>query len=387
MSLSVLAKPIEAAPVDDGGYFDRHLGVPFDRLLAPLDGELPTGLPVRGTMVFRLVEQARRNDDASLPMGSWAIELRRANWPKVSSLIVNAFRDTAKDLQLASWLLEAEIHQRGFAAIAPCIALMQGLCSHWWSELHPRGEDGDFESRANIVRWVNEKLIPTLSLAPLVADDMRVATWSDWELAHHYERIKAAKGELPDEASGAMTLDALHVLLGSVRLDALRERYDQLVAAREAVAAFDRCLRGQFAAHEAPSLGRLDELLAYAQAPLRSEVTRRGEPLRRPVAVVATAEAEADIVEEAEDIDDARADGERLPAQVDRDSAYRTLADIADFLAAIEPHSPVPYLIRRAVEWGAMNTAELYHEVFVRSNGQISVFELLGLGQIEAVDE
>ena len=35
-----------------------------------------------------------------------------------------------------------------------------------------------------------------------------------------------------------------------------------------------------------------------------------------------------------------------------RDDAYRQLALLADYLARIEPHSPVPYLIRKAVDWG-----------------------------------
>ena len=172
-------------------------------------------------------------------------------------------------------------------------------------------------------------------------------------------------------------------LLGAARLDPLRERYAELAAAREAVAAFDRCLRSHFAAYEAPSLSKLDELLAYAQAPLRAEMVRRGEPLQRPLAALAAVEAVpfADMpafdTEQEDDTD--YEDDPRHPVQVDRESAYSTLGDIADFLAAIEPHSPVPYLLRRAIVWGSMNTAELYQELFVQSKGQINVFELLGL--------
>jgi type VI secretion system protein ImpA len=43
----------------------------------------------------------------------------------------------------------------------------------------------------------------------------------------------------------------------------------------------------------------------------------------------------------------------------------------------VEPHSPVPYLIRRAVAWGQLNAAELYQEVFQKSGGRIDVFDLL----------
>lgn len=374
--------PAEAAPDRDesfvaceAGYFERHLDIALERLLAPLDGQLPAGPPVRGSMLFRMIEQARRSDDPSLPMGAWVTEPKRANWPKVSSLIAGLLADTAKDLLLASWLLEAEIHQRGFAAIAPGIALMHGLCERWWVGLHPEGEGGDHESRANIVRWVDEKLLPTVSLVPLAEQGERSASWSNWELAHHYERIRAAKGELPEEARNSPSLDELHALLAVTPVDALRARYGELAAARAAIGAFEQALRSRFTS-EAPALGRLDALLARAQVPLHGELARRGQPLQ---AVVAEVDPARDGVTEPTPETAPSGTGDGAPL-TERERAYRMLEEIAGYLAHIEPHSPVPYLLRRAVAWGGLNTAELYRELFVVGNAQINLFELLGLG-------
>ncbi len=375
----------------EAGYFARCTGTPLQHLLSPIDGDYPAGLPVRGTVMFRAVEQARRSDDATLPMGAWAADLKRANWPKVSTLIVSILMDTSKDLQLASWLLEAEIHQRSFAAVAPGIALMHGLCARWWDELHPQGERGDFESRTNIVRWINEKLLRTLSLVPLITHDRHAVSWSDWELAHHYERMLAVKGDLPDEAATAPTLNDLHAVLAEVSLEVLRERHAEIAAARAAIAAFEHELRARLAG-ETPSLSKLSDFLARVQAPIRGEILRRGEALSKPVLSVTVTAPSADreainadasyadmpVYEHADsgvDLDEAV----DAPMRCDRDTAYETLGNVADFLAQIEPHSPVPYLLRRAIEWGGMNTAQLYHELFQRSGGQIDIFELLGL--------
>lgn len=362
----------EAIAASEGGYFQRHLGISLERLLAPLDGSLPAGPPVRGSMMFRMVEQARRSDDPSLPMGAWVAEPRRANWSKVSALAAGLLADTAKDLQLASWLLEAEIHQRGYSAIAPGIALLQGLCERWWDGLHPQGEDGDLESRANVVRWVDEKLLPTVSLAPLVAHGEDSAGWTQWELAHHYERIRAAKGELPEEAADAPDLDDLHALLAAMPAESLRSRHGELTLARAAIAGFEQSLTRRFPS-EPPTLSRLDALLARAQAPLRGELARRGEWL------VALPKDSA----EADDSETGAVGTDQIEATdgpiTDRDRAYRMLVEIADFLARIEPHSPVPYLLRRAVLWGGLNTAELYRELFVKGNAQLDLFELLGV--------
>jgi type VI secretion system ImpA family protein len=363
MQSDTVSSPASTA-LDDSGYFEAHLGISLARLLAPIDAVTPAGLPVRGSMMYRMVEQARKGDDASLPMGSWAVELKRANWPKVSRLIGDILAGSAKDLQLASWLMEAEIQQRGYGAIAPCIVLMHGLCETCWDGLHPRDDHGDFDARINIVRWVNEKLLRTLSLVPLIGDEELSASWSDWELAHHYERLRAANGELPPEAEEAATLDDLHRFLASVSLGELRERHTELMAAHDAIEAFEQCLRRQLA-QEAPTLGKLDALLASVHAPIRAELGRREASMPKP-----TFDAVAD------DNDEEEADGEC--DLNDRDRAYRVLADIAEFLARIEPHSPVPYLLRRAVEWGGMDAAALHRELYAKNNGQISVADLFG---------
>ena len=56
---------------------------------------------------------------------------------------------------------------------------------------------------------------------------------------------------------------------------------------------------------------------------------------------------------------------------VDRSHAYRLLQLIADYLERQEPHSPTPYLLRRAVSWGQMSLAELMQEI-VREEGDLN---------------
>jgi predicted component of type VI protein secretion system len=62
-----------------------------------------------------------------------------------------------------------------------------------------------------------------------------------------------------------------------------------------------------------------------------------------------------------------------------RADAYRQLEGIANFLQSIEPHSPTPYLVRRAVSWGRMPLPELMQEV-LREEGDLNrLFKVLGL--------
>ena len=62
-----------------------------------------------------------------------------------------------------------------------------------------------------------------------------------------------------------------------------------------------------------------------------------------------------------------------------RDQAYQMMAKAAEMLSAIEPHSPVPYLVRRAVELGKLPFPELI-QAFVREQGTLDVmFRELGI--------
>jgi type VI secretion system ImpA family protein len=64
-----------------------------------------------------------------------------------------------------------------------------------------------------------------------------------------------------------------------------------------------------------------------------------------------------------------------------RAEAYRLLEEVAEYLHENDPHSPTPYLIRRAVSWGAMHFDELIPEL-VRDSGELSdILKLLRLDQ------
>lgn len=78
------------------------------------------------------------------------------------------------------------------------------------------------------------------------------------------------------------------------------------------------------------------------------------------------------------------AEPQPAPAQVfqepaSREEAYRQLLVIASYLARTEPHSPVPYLIRRGVEWGNKPLSELLGELISADAESRRLWTLLGV--------
>lgn len=62
-----------------------------------------------------------------------------------------------------------------------------------------------------------------------------------------------------------------------------------------------------------------------------------------------------------------------------RKQAYERLKEVADFLRRTEPHSPVSYLVQRAVKWGDMRLEDVLMELVKDDSVRRSLFETLGV--------
>jgi type VI secretion system ImpA family protein len=366
------AERIEAERIQ--AYFRDALGTSLDALLAPVPGDAPEGAPAADDQEgYRRIRHARQEEDASLPLGAWERELKRADWDTAAALSVRALIGQGKDLQLAAWLLEASIARSGYPALAPCLHLVAALFDRYGERLHPR----DPEHRLNQLVWIGQKLLPSLRRVTITATGSeREFAWSDWEQALRNEQLRASLGRQRESEIEGVTLEQVGAALASTPQGRILFLLTTIGDALQALARLERTVDAHFGA-DAPGFGPMRDVLERVENVLQAECRRRGLNAPAPAAAAAAASGhdaeahDAGMSEEAEE--------SMIRGNIDRRDVYAALAEIAQVLERIEPHSPVPYLIRRAVAWGGLNTAELYSEVFVRCGGQINIFELLGL--------
>lgn len=357
-------------------YFSEILLTSLNTLLAPIISKPLAGEPLSGSELYQVIRAAREEDDPSLPLGPWERELKRADWDTVSKLCIQGLATRSKDLQLATWLLEAEIARHGFRALAPCLYLIAQLSEHYWEQVFPL----DLEYRDNLFRWINEKLLLPLRLVPFTAvGAVREFGWADWEQAQRNEQVRAALGSKGEAQIEGTTLSQFTGALSSSPSPGLAERQEELRNGLAALALLDSLLEAQLG-RDAPSFGGIQSLMENIALMLASELRKRGyvPPSKNHQETSMPIQSEHDE-RVTQPQGQTRTVAPRFEGEVDRDSVYASLAEIAQVLARLEPHSPVPYLLKRAVEWGQLNTAELYQEVFVRCEGHVSIFELLGL--------
>ncbi len=336
----------------------------FGGLLDPVPGPAPAGASLRYGPVHAEIEEARRSDEADLPRGVWSHELKYADWDRVIGLCRAALAEQSKDLQVACWLVEAAAERDGLASAADGLGFVAALCDAHWQGLHPQ-HDGEADSpRFAPLVWLETALVRIVQTVPVALPDaapeeVQPFSWTDYVNATRRDVARrAAAGKKPGGA-GVAAFDAAIAATPAHHLEAFEIGIQRL---SEATVALEARL-SELAGEAAPTLSRLRCSLQDLLTLLRPILAQRTRP--RPTRVIAALPAPAG--EEA-----TGAAGPAVcvaappPPTLDaaasdhgRAAAYRALSEVAGYLRRVEPHSPVPYLIDRAVRWGGMSLAEV----------------------------
>jgi type VI secretion system protein ImpA len=337
----------------------------IESLLTPVSPQRPSGESLRYEGTYDRIREARREDDARLSRGIYEAEPKRADWRTVEALAAEALSARTKDVQIAAWLAEAWMHLYGLAGAREGLRLMTELCARFWQTLHPELEGADCEARVAPFVWVNEKLslkVKQLAISSPQAGEVPAYSYADWEAAAHLENIakRDPKALKAAEARGSVTPAKFHSSLMLTERNFYAELYEEAASALDACEALDALLAEACGA-AAPSLGRFRDAL--------EGIGRLAEDILRS-RPAADYELEAGEESYMRDEDEAGASWSSGAPIRSRAEAYQRLAEAADYLLRTEPHSPTPYLVRRAVEWGSMSLQEVLQQL-VRNDAEM----------------
>lgn len=361
---------------------------PPEALLTPLEGEDPCGENLRYEGTFDAVREERRDEDPSLPQGVWETDVKRADWTKVEHLCQKGLAEKSKDLHLALWLTEAWTHLQGLRGFRRGIDLTCSLMEEYWADLHPKiDDDGDLDYRLGPLRWASEHFPVMLRLVPITqpagadAVPMRQKDWEDVLRIENLQQRDPAAAKKEQARYPTRTAFESSVELTPV------EHFLHLVPVAEAclgeLERLDLILEEQ-CPKDAPSLARIRAVLVELETTLRGWMEQKGGvlpgdaeddlPLEEDVPPTGNGEEEASAMT----TQPASGGGNAGPIQT-RAEAYRRLSEAADFLIRTEPHSPVPYLVKRAVSWGNLSFGELLVELIEGGGDHQRILRLLGL--------
>jgi type VI secretion system protein ImpA len=339
-----------------------------EKLLTPISAERPAGEFLRYEGTYDRIREARREDDPTLTQGIYKKDLKKADWKLVESICVDTLASRSKDLQIAAWLMEAWLRLYGFAGGRAGLQLLAELLESYWEHVHPQLSEGNPEDRTGTFVWVNEKLSVLLRLIPITdpqANDLQPYSFADWESASRLDQLAQRDSQALSEAeaAGHVTLTRFQASAMLTPTSFYVELFDELTDAAHACEVLDEVLEEKFGPHS-PGLQRFKDTLSAIRHLISNMLhVRPEEPL---------AEAPDEQLPRAAAAADSELGPEIWSTQPirSRAEAYWRLTEAAEYLLRTEPHSPTPYLVKRAVEWGSMSLFEVFQQI-IRNEGEM----------------
>jgi type VI secretion system protein ImpA len=246
------------------------------------------------------------------------------------------------------------------------LELLDGLIDQAWDRLVPVVDDpSDLDIRAAPFEWLDDpdrgaRFPSTVGGITLLDATKEVPSmgYLDWK-----------QGQSSQGTSGAGKFDQI---LSATSLEVIQTRHDLVLRAREILGRLTQRLSDKLK-DLAPSMVRIRTMLDQCEG-LLAQIIAKKSPVQS-ASPAAGDQAASGSVSNSQAMQPNNAGS--------RQQAYQMLANAADILASIEPHSPVPYLIRRAVELGRLPFPELI-QAFVREQNVLeTMFRELGIEKKE----
>jgi type VI secretion system protein ImpA len=348
--------------------------IDLERLLAPIPGDLPCGRNLRlvpGDMTFASLETMRREEDPAFDLAGKG---KTADWKGVVAKCDEALTSKSKDLQLAAYFAEGLARTQGFTGLREGLRVVHGLVELHWDQIHPGFEDGEIVPgvRAKWLSWIGSsaEFRSTVKRIPISAVPGAPArSWLDYEESRRVDEASMLSDKTAFNEhvqAGRISGEEWKAALASTSLDHLANVAADVRACHEQLGKLGALCEDKLGA-DSPSFLALEDILEECLGQLDRLIAQRTPAAdEAPAAPGAPAKAAA-----------------TGPIKA-REDAYRQLREVADYLRRTEPHSPVSYLIDRAVRWGQLPFQDLLRDVLKHNeDARTTVLETLGLAEPE----
>lgn len=408
--------------------------VEIDRLLTPITEESPTGSYLKldrsayrglrnsynaAQSSFRqLIETPDASSDEAL------LDANQTNWNQLRESTFDALTQSTKDIELLGWFISSQLFTaQPYKNLADSTKVLTGFVEQFWAELHPtlpenkiKSDDEQDKARELVefrtkplLQLVGESNDSTALFMPLqLIGLIEEITFGDYLRAER----SGSLAELKDKAQQLFSSDVEQTVM------LLAESYQNFVQAELAIA--QQCqqvgvppVSFRFVkANIADSINAIRYLTEdkFAQWPLdenlqprQEEVVEKasGEPeLTSEPAVTSTPQTPS---ENQQPVEAAPAVAQSTAAQVsgstsvtaavavgqftNRDQAFQQLRQISEFFKQTEPHSPISFLLERAIRWGYMSLPELLEEMTGGNSGVMQhINQLTGMDNLDQLD-
>ena len=370
---------------------DNFLAANIGTLIAPIDGSYHgVGEDLMFDPRIDAIVAARQEDDPLLAQGNWVTELKVADWDFVKNQCAELLSHTSKDMKLALWYVDALSHTDHLAGISQGLSLLQALNDEYWLTMYPPldGEEDSMDIRAGLLSWFVKALTDDIKQLSLADTKLESYDYNYYLTARDHDKQRQQN---PDsETSNQLTLsDYNHAIKNSSEawqqalmsnLNKVSEQWQDLTDQLNDLMGMD-----------APVFAPVTDLLVALTQHLRPLIPEYADTTNS-----ISQEGVADTVGSEGDNESTMLDGNKSLAstknvtltdfnpsnrdhQSNRQQALKLLAQIQEYFAANEPHSPVTFLLGRAIDWADMPLDQWLTHI-IKNEDQLSMIsDMVGI--------
>ncbi len=301
-------------------------------------------------------------------------------WRKIIKLAPDILKNNAKDLEIASWYTEALIRQHGFQGLRDGFKLIDGLIEQFWDNIYPLPDEDGVETRVAALAGLNGEGADGVLIAPIrnvsITQGNDPGPFSFWKYQQALEVEKTIDEEAKlDKASklGFSNNDVERAVEESSETFFIN-LHDDIQEAIDTYKKIGSSLDEHCGINDAPPTSKIINILTDCLG----TVNHIGK-YKLPAEESTENEVGSSDGEESTASDSSDSAAQTSGPVKNREDAFKKLTEISEYFRKTEPHSPISYILKRAVKWGDMPLDDLMRELIPDSSARDVYGSLTGI--------
>ncbi len=359
--------------------------IQLESLLQPVSEDNPVGEDIRDdpspTSPYYSIKDARNAARAAERNNMFDGDSSEADdqWRKILDLAPQILQENAKDLEVASWYTEALIRRYGFQGLRDGFKLIHGLIDQYWDNLYPLPDEDGIETRVASLTGLNGEGAEGVLIAPIrnveITEGFEPGPFSYWKYQQALEVEKIIDEEAKsDKASklGFSNDDVDRAVSDSSESFYVNIR-DDVAQSIDTYREIGRILDEYCGINDSPPTSNIINILED----ILGAINHIGK-YKMPSEEIADESANDEGGESAAGAEGAAVAQAGGPIRT-REEAFKKISEISEFFRKTEPHSPISYILERAVKWGDMPLDDLIRELIPDSSSRDFYGSLTGV--------
>ena len=347
-------------------------------LLEPISADNAVGLDLRQDAspqsVYSRIRDARKAARAAERSNIFDDKSTEADehWRLVFELVPKALKDNSKDLEIACWYAESLIRKAGFKGLRDGFSLIRQLIEKFWDNIYPLPDDDGVETRVAALTGLNGEGAEGVLIAPIrtayITEGGQSGPFSYWQYkqALDAQRITDEQGRGDQIAKNGFSLDDILAAVEQSSQEFYVNLRDDVRDTLDEYKRIGQLLIERCGVHDSPPTSNIVNILTDTLGAI-THIARFKLP---------EPETEAAGGGVGAGTSGATAVGGAINSRAE---ALKQLSHISQFFRRTEPHSPLSYIIEKAVRWGDMSLGELMHELIPDSGSRNTYSSLTGV--------